>query len=277
VAEALLGYHGEQCAAVASELALLFEAGRDFARAADSFMVAAQNAARVYANQEAAVLLGRALANAEKLRGKVGQSRTLAAALQRAPLYMTLSRFDGAIADCERAEKAAGESGNREAQIDAVCGKAWALFFSKRLAEMEQCGNRAAEFARRAESRVGIAAAEGVLAGHRLCTGDLAAAEGYLDRAMPVLKEEGAPLSALDAVFYRSRPTGESPVRQPCLECPPASGTVGMRRSLCFRCYKRAKNEVSKGHTTWAALEKKGLALPARTPVERFSLWRIKP
>src|SRR5262249_49344930 len=56
VAEALLGYYGEQSAAVASELALLFEAGRDFARAADSFMVAAHNASRVYANQEAVAL-----------------------------------------------------------------------------------------------------------------------------------------------------------------------------------------------------------------------------
>jgi tetratricopeptide (TPR) repeat protein len=119
-------------------------------------------------------------------------------------LYKTLSRFDDAIADCELAEKVAGESGNREAQSDAICGKAWTLFFSKRLAEMEQCGNQAAELARRAESRVGLASAEGVLAGHRLCIGELAAAEGYLDRAMPVLKEEGAPLSALDAVCYRS-------------------------------------------------------------------------
>jgi hypothetical protein len=41
VAEALLGYYGEQGATVASELALLFEAERDFAHAADSFVMAA--------------------------------------------------------------------------------------------------------------------------------------------------------------------------------------------------------------------------------------------
>jgi tetratricopeptide (TPR) repeat protein len=204
VAEALLGYYEEQSAAVASALALLFEAGREFARAADFFLVAAQNAARVYANQEAVALSGRALANAEKLRGEARQSRVLAAALQRATLYRTLSRFDDAIADFELVEKLAGEIGNREAQINAICCKAWTLFFTKRLAEMEQCGNQAVELARRAESKVGLASAEGVLAGHRLCLGDLAAAEGYLDRAMPVLKEEGDPLSALDVVFYRS-------------------------------------------------------------------------
>jgi tetratricopeptide (TPR) repeat protein len=69
---------------------------------------------------------------------------------------------------------------------------------------MEQCGNQAAELARRSGSRVGLALAEGVLGGHCLCRGDLAAAEGYLDRAIPVLKEEGDPLAALDAVFYRA-------------------------------------------------------------------------
>jgi tetratricopeptide (TPR) repeat protein len=203
VAEALLAYYGEQSAAVASELALLFEAGRDFARAADAFVVAAQNATRVYANQEAVALLGRVLANAEKLRGPARQSRILAAALQRAPLHQTLSRFDEMISDCELAEKVAGETGNREAQINALCGKAWALFFSKRSAEVQQYGNQAAELARLAESRVGLASAEGVLAAHCVCTGDLVAAESYLDRAIPVLKADGEPLSALDAVCLR--------------------------------------------------------------------------
>ena len=48
--------HGEKSAAVAAELALLLEAAREFARAADYFLLAAQNAARVFANQEAVVL-----------------------------------------------------------------------------------------------------------------------------------------------------------------------------------------------------------------------------
>jgi tetratricopeptide (TPR) repeat protein len=204
VARALLGYYGDQSAAVASELALLFEAGRDFARAADFFAVAAQSAARVYANQEAVALLGRALANAEKLRGPARQSRILAVALQRAVLYQTLSRFDDAIADFEHAEKVAGDTGNREAQINAICGRAMLLFFSKRLAETEQYGNQAADLARLAGSRRGLASAELVFACHRSCTGDLAAAEYYFDRAIPVLKEEGEPVVALDAICFRA-------------------------------------------------------------------------
>src|SRR5262249_4437778 len=55
-ARTLLGHYGAQSAAVATELALLFEAARDPARAADYFLLAAENAVRVYANQEAIVL-----------------------------------------------------------------------------------------------------------------------------------------------------------------------------------------------------------------------------
>ena len=61
VAQALLGFHGEKSADVAAELALLFETARDFAQAADYFLEAARNAARVFANQEAMVLARRGI------------------------------------------------------------------------------------------------------------------------------------------------------------------------------------------------------------------------
>ena len=67
VAQALLGYYGEKSAAVAAELALLLEAAREFARAADYFLLAAQNAARIFANQEAVVLARRGLELLETL------------------------------------------------------------------------------------------------------------------------------------------------------------------------------------------------------------------
>ena len=61
MAQALLGYYGEKSGDVAAELALLLEAARDFAPAADYFLVAARNAARVFANQEAVVLARRGI------------------------------------------------------------------------------------------------------------------------------------------------------------------------------------------------------------------------
>jgi predicted ATPase/tRNA A-37 threonylcarbamoyl transferase component Bud32 len=61
VARALLGYYGEHSAAIAGEVALLFEAARDPARAADYFLQAAENAVRVSAHQEAIALARRGL------------------------------------------------------------------------------------------------------------------------------------------------------------------------------------------------------------------------
>jgi predicted ATPase len=59
VAQALLGHYEDRSVEVAADLALLLEAARDFMGAADYFLVAAQNAARVFANQEAVVLARR--------------------------------------------------------------------------------------------------------------------------------------------------------------------------------------------------------------------------
>jgi predicted ATPase len=61
VAEALLGCYGKQSTTVASELAFLFEAARDWSRASDFYLVAANNASEVLALQEAAALAQRGL------------------------------------------------------------------------------------------------------------------------------------------------------------------------------------------------------------------------
>jgi predicted ATPase len=61
VGEALLGYFDNQRSAIASELAMLFEAARDFRRAAEYFLLAAEQAARLSANKEAVVLARRGL------------------------------------------------------------------------------------------------------------------------------------------------------------------------------------------------------------------------
>jgi serine/threonine protein kinase/predicted ATPase len=60
-AQALLSYSGTRDTAVAGELALLFEAARDFARAADYSRHAAENAVRVCAHREAIGLARRGL------------------------------------------------------------------------------------------------------------------------------------------------------------------------------------------------------------------------
>jgi predicted ATPase len=61
VAEALLRHHETQRSTVASELAMLFDAARDFERAAAYFLLAAEQAVRVSANKEAVLLARRGL------------------------------------------------------------------------------------------------------------------------------------------------------------------------------------------------------------------------
>jgi hypothetical protein len=75
VAQTMVGYHGEKNAAVAGELALLWDAAREFARAADSFLRAAQNAACLFADQEAVVLARRELKRLEALPDAAKRSR----------------------------------------------------------------------------------------------------------------------------------------------------------------------------------------------------------
>ena len=63
----LQGHHPEETPAVASELACLYEVGRDVTRAAHYYRLAAQNAARVFAHQEAVTLARRGLNLLERL------------------------------------------------------------------------------------------------------------------------------------------------------------------------------------------------------------------
>jgi hypothetical protein len=51
VANSLLGFYGKQSSTVASELAFLFDAARDWSRAAEYYLVAANNASEVFALQ----------------------------------------------------------------------------------------------------------------------------------------------------------------------------------------------------------------------------------
>ena len=84
VAGALLSYYGEKSAALAAELAILFEAARDHERAADHYLTGAENAARVFAHYEAAALARRGLALLETLPDTPQRAR------REIPLLLTL-------------------------------------------------------------------------------------------------------------------------------------------------------------------------------------------
>ena len=78
LADALLACHGGRPGAAAGELALLYEAGREFGRAAEWFRAAVGNAARVSAHREAVALARRGVG---LLRGLPETPQTLTAEL----------------------------------------------------------------------------------------------------------------------------------------------------------------------------------------------------
>jgi predicted ATPase len=83
-ARALLDHYGEKSTGLAAELATLFEAGRDRERAIDHYLLAAQNAARIFAHHEAVTLARRGLAVLQALPETPERAR------RELPLQVTL-------------------------------------------------------------------------------------------------------------------------------------------------------------------------------------------
>jgi predicted ATPase len=88
LAHVLTGHFGTECGAIAPELAMLFEAARDFARATEYFLMAARQAAANSENTEAVVLARRGLEavrempeSAERSRWELSLQTTLGPAL----------------------------------------------------------------------------------------------------------------------------------------------------------------------------------------------------
>ncbi|MDQ6653456.1 MAG: hypothetical protein M3Y84_12010, partial [Acidobacteriota bacterium] len=132
VAKTLLDHYGEQRSEIASELAFLFKAGRDFEQAAEYFLLAAENAARVYANQEAI----RFYENAGEMVSQLSRGSAKAPAKlselrvqiheELGGIFKTIGKYDEAresyekaIADLSRDEKL------RIARLYRHIGKSW--------------------------------------------------------------------------------------------------------------------------------------------------------
>ena len=93
-AKSLLQFHPGSQASVAHELALLFEAAREFSRAAEFFQIAAERAARVFANEEAAILARKGLEMLSKLPQSVEKTqKELALQVTLGPVLVSTRGF----------------------------------------------------------------------------------------------------------------------------------------------------------------------------------------
>lgn len=131
VAEALLAHHGERASALAVNLALLFEAARDWTRATDYYLVAARNAVQVFANHEAVALarhglelLGALPDGAERARKELRLQLTLSIPL----VYLKTQASPEALATFIRARELCTQLGEEEPLFSVQYGLAWGYY-----------------------------------------------------------------------------------------------------------------------------------------------------
>jgi tetratricopeptide (TPR) repeat protein len=127
----------------------------------------------------------------------------MAAALQSAAQYQSLTQLEAAVAALVLAERAARELADPVAEVNAIVGQALACFLAKRMTDVQALGTRAMQVAQRSGSSGSIAASDMILAIERCCAGDLPAAEQQFDRAIPVLEQSGFVYHALTGVLFR--------------------------------------------------------------------------
>jgi len=228
VAAALESLYEGQLDEIAVQLAHHFHRAGDDSRAFQYFTLAAENAARIYANDEAIAHYTRAIEIAERAStdaasvAKVHGGRGLA--------YETLGEFELARADHETALQVARAAGERQVEWRALLdlGKLWA---SRDYNQTGDCFQQALELARRMDDpavlagslnwmgnwyangenlltareyhrealeifeqlgdRRGLATTLDLLGIANLLAGDVAAAVGYYDRAIALFRELG--------------------------------------------------------------------------------------
>ena len=151
IAESLLRHHGKENTAIAAELALLFETGRQFARATEYFLLAARQAARLFANREAATLASRGLAALSRL--PESRNRTREELTLRVTLGVALMSLKGyADPEVEAAYKKAADLCEQLGESMELFPVLWGLFtFYHVRAEMVPAMTRADQLLRLAE------------------------------------------------------------------------------------------------------------------------------
>jgi serine/threonine protein kinase/tetratricopeptide (TPR) repeat protein len=179
--EQLIRHYGKRAPQIATQLALHFERGRDFARAIDYLIHAGDNASKLYGNAEAAEHYTHALSLVEKLPEEA-QAETLVTLYQkRGAVNMALSRFAQSVDDYTSMLNVQEKLGSPEKQAEALNSLALSLFFSHRLDEMATRADEALAAAKRAGSKALRVQTMALMGLKHLCFGELETAKPTLD------------------------------------------------------------------------------------------------
>jgi serine/threonine protein kinase/tetratricopeptide (TPR) repeat protein len=179
--EQLARHYGKRARQIATQLALHFERGREFARAVEFLIHAGDHATTLYANAEAADHYTRALSLAEKLPDETQAETMVALYGKRGATNMALSRFGQSVDDYISMLKHQEVFDSPEKKAAGLNALAMTLFFSHRLEEMEARADEALAAAERAGSETLRLDTMGLMALKHLCYGELDLARPILD------------------------------------------------------------------------------------------------
>ena len=200
--EQLLKHYGRRAPQIASQLALHFERGRDFARAIEYLIHAGDNAVKIYGNAEAADHYSHALKLVDKLPEESRQEARATLFHKRGGVNMALSRFAESADDyVSMLEQEEALTPNKKAA--ALNALTTTLFFSHRLEEMEPRAEEALEAAKLAgseERRLDIMVAMGM---KHLCYGDVETGAPIIDDVIESAREINYKPALLGGITWR--------------------------------------------------------------------------
>src|ERR1043165_2747808 len=143
--EQLLSHYGKRAPQIATQLALHFEQGRDFARAIEYLIHAGDHAAKLYGYAEAKRHYTHALNLVQKLAAAEQPSQLATLYHKRGTVNHALGNFTQAVKDCAGMLDQARSLNSLELQSTALNALTMSLFFSHRLDEMVARANEGLE------------------------------------------------------------------------------------------------------------------------------------
>jgi predicted ATPase len=192
-AEALLAHYGQKSRGLAAELAMLFEVARDHERAADHYLLAAENAGRIFAHHEAVALARCGLAllqtqpdTPERARRELALQVTLGVQLQVAHGYAAPEAehtYARARTLCEQVQEATA--------LFRVLWGLWMFHFVRsELGKSRELAEQLFTLAQRAEDSAQLLQARQALVVTFLALGDPAATREHMELAIALYDVE---------------------------------------------------------------------------------------
>ncbi len=187
IAAALVAFYGEDSSEVASELAFLFQAARDWAHASEYFLKAARNAARIFANQEAVSLCQRGLDMNRRTADAPARARQeLKLQMTLGPSLMTVKGFAATdtLRTFLRAEELCEQLGDEAQRFRVLFGLAIVSVVRAEYAKARHFAEQCLRQAERADEGAQLVQAHWVLGLSLQFMGDLTRAREHFERSI---------------------------------------------------------------------------------------------